>query len=220
MPGAPSSTETDLNQPRRPERANGRRTYEALLDAAEQLLRREPGRPVSIQQLAREAGVPTATAYHFFPGPVAVSVALSERYMDGFLALVARPIPNLDALDWRRVIEILTWRAADYYRGHPPAQRLILGSDHSWAIRQADVRNNRQMAHGIVDLIADKLPSADRAALHEAAAVAIALNDAVFAMSVAEHGEITDTFVADAILAAQLFMGAKAGATANAALDK
>lgn len=210
-----SSTEIDLNQPRRPERANGRRTYEALLDAAEQLLRREPGRAVSIQVLAREAGMPTATVYHFFPSPVAVSIALSERYMEGFLALVARPIPNVEALSWRRVIEIIAWRAADYYRGHPHAQRLMLGSDHSWAIRQADIRNNRQMAGGIVDLIAAKLPGTDRDALRNATAVGITLNDAVFAMSVAEHGDVIDAFVQDAIFAAQAYLAAKINALAD-----
>jgi AcrR family transcriptional regulator len=213
----PSSAEIDLNQPRRPERANGRRTYEALLDAAEQLLRREPGRAVSIQALAREAGIPTATVYHFFPGPVAVSIALAERYMEGFLALVARPIPNVEALSWRRVVETLIRRAADYYRGHPQAQRLILGSDHSWAIREADIRNNREMAKGIADLISDKLPHVDRNALDHALAVGISLNDAVFAMSVAEQGELTEPFVNEAIFVANAYVAARIGAPSAAA---
>jgi AcrR family transcriptional regulator len=70
--------------PRKPERANGRLRYEALLDAAEHLLQREGPAALTIKRLAQEAGVPMASVYHFFPGPAAVPVGLAERYSLGF----------------------------------------------------------------------------------------------------------------------------------------
>jgi AcrR family transcriptional regulator len=196
-------------RPRKPQRANGRRRYELLLDAAERLLAREYGLGLTIQQLAREAGVPMASVYHFFPGPVAVSVALSERYMAGFERLVASPIIDRNSISWRQIIDILHQRAVGFYRAHPYAQKLLLGSDHSWAIRQADVANNRRIAGAVVGLIADKFPQVAAPELLEALVIGINVGDAVYAVSIAERGEITPDFAREATIAACAYLASK-----------
>lgn len=193
--------QSDAAQPRLPVRANGRRRYELLLDAAERLLEQGEGQPLTIQRLAREAGVPMASVYHFLPSPAAVSVALSQRYMAGFGELVMRPVPNRERLGWREVIATLNQRAVTFYREHPYAQKLILGSDHSWAIRRSDLANNRRIAGAVVELVADKFPDVPADVLFEAVVVGISIGDAVFTLSIAEHGEITPALGQEAALA-------------------
>lgn len=198
-------------EPRRPERANGQRRYEMLLDAAEKLLAKEDARGLTIQKLAREAGVPMASVYHFFPAPPAISIALAARYMAGFADLVGRPIEGRAALDWPDIIAELWARTVRFYREHPYAQKLVLGSDHSWHIRRCDLANNRMIADAIARLIADRFPGLPADSLLEAIVVGISIGDSVLTLSIAEHGEITPHYGDEAALAVIGYLQRKFG---------
>lgn len=198
---ATASNAADTIHPRRPVRANGRRRYELLLDAAERLLQRGEREALTIQNLAREAAVPMASVYHFLPNPTAVSVALAERYLEGLEAAICASIGDAAVLDWPQLVRVLNRRAVGFYREHPYAQSLILGSDHSWAIRQADLANNRRMADAIAGFLADKFPEIDAEALLEIVVTGITIGDALFTLSIGEHGEITDRMADEAWLA-------------------
>jgi AcrR family transcriptional regulator len=198
-----------LDGPRRPQRANGIARYRHLLDAAETLLARDGIAALTIQALAREAAVPMASAYHYFPGPVAVSLGLYERYMAGFQEIAAQPIDRLEALSWQEVITILVQRGVAFYRAHPYAQTLVLGSDHSWHIRRADLASNRAMVAGIAAMIGDKLPPLPVEPLEEAIFIGISVGDAVFSLSIAQHGAITDDYATEAATAICGYMAAK-----------
>lgn len=206
-----ASRPPDLLHPRWPVRANGQRRFKLLLDAAERLLERGDAEPLTIQRIAREAGVPSASVYHFLPHPSAVSVALSERYLAGLQRAISAPIADLPTLHWTRIIAIFNRRAVGFYRQQPYAQALILGSDHSWAIRRADLANNRHIAESIAALLADKFPEASPSVLFETVVTGITINDAVFSLSIAEQGEITDQLAREAWLAVCAYLAARSG---------
>jgi AcrR family transcriptional regulator len=192
-------------------RANGRRRFELLLNAAERLLQHADGETLTIRRIAAEAGIPMASVYHFLPHPSAVSVALSERYLDELEARICAPIEGGERLDWSEIVAILNKRAVRFYRDHPYAQTLILGSDHSWAIRTADLANNRRIAEAIATFLADQFAEAAPQSLLEAVVTGITVGDAVFTLSIAEHGEITDRLAQEAWLAACAYMAARLG---------
>ncbi len=186
-----TSSRNAAHLPRKPERANGRRRYEQLLDAAERLVERGGSAALTLQNLAREAAVPMASCYHFFPGPAAVSVALSERYFAAFGDLVMQPIPDRQALTWQDIVALLFRRAVEYYRQHPYAQSLLLGCDHSWHIRCADTANNRQLAESVAELIGQDFPDAEPVELVEAIMRCVTIADSLLALSIIEKGEVT-----------------------------
>jgi AcrR family transcriptional regulator len=198
-------------RPRRPERANGRKRYEQLLEAAERLLDQSGSSELTIQNVAREAEVPMASVYHFFPSPAAISVALAESYLSGFAALVREPIPNRAEKSWQEIIAILIERTVEFYRAHPYAQTLVLGSDHSWHIRKADLDNNRVMADVILDHIRDKFALVETRALWDAIMVGISLSDAVLSLSIAEQEVITRHYASEAVVAVCGYLSGKFG---------
>jgi AcrR family transcriptional regulator len=199
----------DLVHPRKPQRANGRAKYELLLDAAERLLQETGPAGLTIQQLALEAGVPMPSVYHFFPGPVAVSVGLSERYLAGLSDAIGQPLPDSDAMSWQDIVATLMRRAVAYYTAHPYAQRLILGSDHSAQIRQSDLANNRLLASFVADLIGPKFPHVAPDALLAAIMVGITIGDAVLTLSIHEQGQITPDYGQEAVVAICGYMSAR-----------
>jgi AcrR family transcriptional regulator len=204
--------ETDQGaKPRRPLRANGRRRYELLLDAAERLLQAGDQQPLTIQRLAREAGVPTASVYHFLPHPSAVSIALSERYLSGLGACLCMPVTHYPEMEWPAIIAVLNRRAVGYYRRHPYAQRLILGSEHSLAIRRADLDNNRRIAAAITAMLMHRIPQAAPDMLLETVVTGIIIGDAVFALAILAHGEITEPCAREAWLATCSYVAIRHG---------
>lgn len=205
-------------EPRQPVRANGRRRYEQLLDAAERLLEAANPQPITIQNIAREAGVPMASVYHFLPGPAAVWVALSRRYMADFGTVLADAVPGIEAMAWRQIIATLIGRGVAYYRSHPYAQKLILGADLNWSIRREDIANNRRIAAVVAGLLARHFPAVDRPSLVEAVVAGITIGDALFALSIAEHGQITPACGDEATLAICGYLDAKF-TPGNARLD-
>lgn len=100
-------------------------------------------------------------------------------------------------------------RAVEYYRNHPYAQRLILGSEFSWHVRQADLENNRMLARLVYDQIADQFPGADEQDLITSIGIAISIGDAVWALSIAEHEVITKQYAEEAMLAECAYISAK-----------
>jgi AcrR family transcriptional regulator len=198
-------------KPRPPVRANGRRRYELLLDTAERLLQADDGQTLTIQRLAREAGVPAASVYHFLPHPAAVSIALSERYLAGLEAVLCAPIADHLQAEWPAIIAVLNRRAVHYYRLHPYAQRLILGSDHSLAIRRADLANNQRIAEAIAAMLAQLIPGAAPDMLLETVMTGIVVGDAVFTLSILSQGGISDASAQQAWLAACSYVAARHG---------
>jgi AcrR family transcriptional regulator len=187
--------------PRKPQRANGKQRYEMLLDAAERLLLRVGPEGLTIQKLALEAGVPMPSVYHFFPGPVAVSIGLSQRYLAGLAGAIGQPVSDADAMSWQDIVATLMRRAVAYYTAHPYAQRLILGSDHSAQIRQSDLANNRLLASFVADLIGPKFSHVAPDALLSAIMVGITIGDAVLTLSIHEQGQITPEYGHEAVVA-------------------
>lgn len=206
---ADSSGPMDMTAPRKPERENGKRRYAMLLAATEMLLSRDGVEALTIQNIAKEAGVPMASVYHFFPSPTAACVAVAETYLRDFEETIRREIPNREKLNWREIIATFMQRAVEYYRQHCYAQRLMLGSEFSWHVRQADIENNRMLAALIYDQVADQFPGADEQELLAALRIAISIGDAVWALSIAEHDVITKQYAEDAWVAECGYIAAK-----------
>ncbi|WP_295388852.1 TetR/AcrR family transcriptional regulator [uncultured Thiodictyon sp.] len=76
---------------------------DAILDAAEHLLRDAPERVASVAEVARQAGLAKGTVYLYFPSKEELLLAVHERRVDGFFrelcVLVERePTPAFDTL--------------------------------------------------------------------------------------------------------------------------
>ena len=177
--------------PRRPERANGRKRYAHLVAAAEQVLIEDGLEGLTIQRIAQVAQTPMASVYHFFPSPGAAAVAVAQSYFEEFRSSVVSLADLPRDMGWRAIVTDLMRRTVAFYREHPYATRLIFGSDHSWRIREIDVANNLQMARDFALSTGHHFQPRTTQRLDDVFATAITIADAIWALSVARHGEIT-----------------------------
>ncbi|MEM8606119.1 MAG: TetR/AcrR family transcriptional regulator [Myxococcota bacterium] len=188
----------ESRRPRRPVRASGIARYESLLDALEELLTRKETEEIGLPELARVADAPVASVYHFFPEMSAALVALAERYMDRFVEMMEQPFDMARVGSWEDLLVQASERSREYYNAHPVVLKLILGPDQSWSIREMDLQNNRRLARFFLAACAKhfEFPTSD--SLVAVFEVAITMNDAVWSLSYARHGSITDAFAREA----------------------
>src|SRR6187402_2744968 len=80
--------------------------YAAILDAAERLLARCPGRVGSVAEVADEAGLAKGTVYLYFPSKEELLLALHERNIDGFFRAVIALLGDEAEVDVEKVLAL------------------------------------------------------------------------------------------------------------------
>jgi TetR/AcrR family transcriptional repressor of mexCD-oprJ operon len=100
----------------RPIRADARRNVDRILEATTELIAADPS--VSMERVARSAGVSRATLYHHFDGRGALMDALTERSIGEVTAAVhaATPTGGTPEEAMERVLRA-AWRVIGRYRG-------------------------------------------------------------------------------------------------------
>lgn len=197
---------TVIPQPRKPERANGVARYRKLIAAVEALIESGGTSAVTIQAVAKEAGVPMPSVYHFFPNPVAACIAAAESHQVAIASIVAKQqtndeAPTPDAYFWN-----IERNVVDYYNAQPIARRLILGSDCSWHIRQLDMEQQREIANVTMRELSDRYDVKASSALEGALANAATIVNSIWSLSIDLHELITPHYTEEAHRAAHAYV--------------
>lgn len=86
----------------RGQQARSRERVDQLLDAAEALVTAHGFDGLKMRELARSAGLPIASIYHYFPSNVAVLRALAEKHLAELQAVIAASMERHMAADIKR----------------------------------------------------------------------------------------------------------------------
>ena len=167
-------------QIRRPTQERGRQKFEAILDAAEQLLEEREPTEISIYDLAEALETSPPSVYHFFPEISLVFVALAERYLAWFQD-VPTDLINAQAKRMRGVFET-----------RKPVRKVLLGSGYSSEVRRRDFNNNAVLAEKLLEelQLLFQLPPIPH--LLDRIVEMIVINDALWMLSIHREGAITD----------------------------
>lgn len=84
------TSDRSANQRRSPKQARSRATWEAIVEAASQILERHGPEALNTQAVAERAGVSIGTLYQYFPDKQAILVAAARRELGEEAAPLAR----------------------------------------------------------------------------------------------------------------------------------
>src|ERR1700733_13489600 len=115
--------------PRLPARSDSKARFQVLMPAVEALLLRHDPSEITIQMIAEEARMPTATIYHFFPTVEAAMFAQALIYIEHFEAIAIADGPPDDRASWQNSWRIATQRWRGLFNANLAYLRLLLGSD-------------------------------------------------------------------------------------------
>lgn len=104
FPPMPATASVDLDLRRVPVQKRGRRTFEAILDAAAQCLQDQGVGNLSTNMIAERAGVNIATLYSYFPNKESILREMLARSEEARLAALVPAIDGLDGDGWREAV--------------------------------------------------------------------------------------------------------------------
>lgn len=139
MSNLDNGDQSAVSQPRRPLQKRSRERFEKLLDAADDLLSVRDINTVGIHDIAERAGVPPASAYHFFPTREAVFVALADRYLAKLSTVSRQPVVPDEPQRWQDLFRTSNRRTIDFYNEHPVFMKLFFSNSVIADVRRRDV---------------------------------------------------------------------------------
>lgn len=192
--------------PRAPQRIQGRLRFDLLVDTTDRLIGERGAGDLSLYDIAEAAGVPAASVYHFFPSTAAAVVAVAQRYLQIFEAIIGSNLEHADLASWRDIFRIIGERARVFYNSHEVARRLFLGSEYSWQVRMTDVQSNENYARILARTYEKHFFIPDPDYLCSKIEIAIGLSDSVWSLSCVRHNDITDAYAVEAELAYHAYL--------------
>ena len=184
-----------------------------LLDAACSLLATQDLRQVSIEDVARRAGIPVASAYHFYPDRIALFTAAARRHGEEVAALLARPIPARQVRSWEDLIAIQLRRVSRFYRHNPAAQRLLIDPRAPPEVKLADRVHDRSLSAIIEASFARHFELPRIAGRAQVFFHAVEIVDLMLLLSVMQAGRITPQMQRHAWIACCAYLRAFLGPT-------
>ena len=179
-------------------RAPGRIRRQALLDAAYDLLCEQQIEEVSFRDIAGRAGVPEGSAYHFFANRFDVFAELAFTLNERFARAHERPVPAARRQTRQALAEYLVDTGARIYSRTPPARQLFIGGKTPLEVKQADRKNDRDVANAMHRSFARYFAIPDTDEMREAFYFFIEITDLMFSLSIVEHGKITPAMLREA----------------------
>jgi AcrR family transcriptional regulator len=177
---------------RRPSQKRSRVRFETILDSAEHLLDKLPPAAISIPAISAHSGIPAASIYHFFPEPQLIFSALAERYLKRFEERVLTVVPK-DIVSWQDLQTHQYRDAQIWFNAHPAARKILLGGPAFTAdIQSLDLDSNTVVAGRGIELMSAMFGMPDIPNLRDRLVEVIAINDAIWSLSVHRYGYITD----------------------------
>ncbi len=186
--------------------ARGRERRQRLIESARDLLESRSMEELSLADIATHAGIPTGSAYHFFPNVMAVYQALGELFSDELDRELAKPYQILPEDSWLKIIDDAIERARDFYDASAAYRQLILGARVPSDIKMSDRLNDEVIGRILIEAISQHfyLPDVPRA--NEIFFHVVEIIDLFFTLSVLRVDEITPHMTVEAGRASKAYL--------------
>lgn len=142
-------------EPRQPVQKRSRERVQKILDAAKDIIRQEGWGAASSHAIARQAGVPPAGVYHFFPDRFIIYDALVARKSGMMRTSFIRHIAQDDEQTWADIVHIVIDAIRDYCVEDKVARELSFGCDGEFSTRWSSSTHRDDVAEILSTLMAD-----------------------------------------------------------------
>jgi AcrR family transcriptional regulator len=179
----------------------GEERRQRLLDSAASLLTEREIADISLEDIARNAGIPVTSAYHFYPDKHGVLAALAARYGEAFEQIVTKPLPPAHIRRWEDVVEKLIDRAVLYYKQNPAARKLLIDGKTPSEIKLADRIHDRTLGSLVETAITRQFTLPEFPERTDVFYHAVEIIDVLLQVSVMSYGRITTAMARHAKIA-------------------
>jgi AcrR family transcriptional regulator len=192
--------------PHWPARADSKARFQLLMQAVEKLLLEHGPSDITIQMIADEARMPTATVYHFFPSVDAAMFAQARVYIERFEKMSAERTAAHERRSWQGSWRVGAQRGRELFTSNVACMRLLLGPDVPRDIQTYDSDFNVRLGRICAGQFHDYFVTPDIEGLEAICTNAIEISDTFWRMSFERHGTITDAFFDESMRAVVAYL--------------
>ena len=194
--------------PMRKPRASSQARIATILAAARELLAAEGIGALSIYGVAERAQIPPSSVYHFFASVPALLEALTADVHRAFREALEAPVAHQPLDSWRSLSRLIEQRMIALYNEDAAARQLILAQHGLSEVAQADRHHDLQLGKRMQVLFDHHFHLPVLPTDIDVFALAMAITDRVYALSIQQHGTITDRFAEEAMRVCEAYLGA------------
>ena len=184
----------------------GRIRRQKLIISAKKLSINNSIKDITLAQVCEEAGIPRASAYHFFPNINEVFLAL--KYLNAIEMIEAMEKVEISYYDkWAEYVTELMKAIINEVQSDPSKAKLIYGTN------TPDLEGDRfgeQVNNKVVKLIYKRMAShyqmPDYDDIEKQMLVSFSIVDSIFTLSYRQHRQITEAYVNEAIVASIAYL--------------
>ncbi|WP_230658887.1 TetR/AcrR family transcriptional regulator [Psychrobacter sp. I-STPA10] len=179
----------------------GRIRRQKLIMSAKKLSIIKPIKDITLAQVCEEAGIPRASAYHFFPNIDAVFLAL--KFLNAIELIEAMEKVDINQFKhWQDYVTALMESIVDEVQADPSKAKLIYDTNTP---DLEEERFGEQVNNKIVKLIyqhmADHYQMPKYNDIQVQLLVTFSIIDSIFTLSYRQHGQITSDYLQEAMTA-------------------
>ncbi|WP_199508183.1 MULTISPECIES: TetR/AcrR family transcriptional regulator [unclassified Psychrobacter] len=184
----------------------GRARRQKLLMGAKKLSETKAINDISLADVCEEAGIPRASAYHFFPNVEAIFLAL--RFLNAIEILeVLNTVETADCDRWQGYLTALIERCVSIFHSDQTKAKLIY--DTNTPDFEGD-SFGEDIDHQIVKLVYKRLAERYEMPRYEdiqdTLLIALSIINGVFTLSYRQHERITDNYLQEALTASIAYL--------------
>lgn len=177
--------------------ARGIERRSLLVQAAYELLCEEDIDDISFLDIAKRAGVPEGSAYHFFKNRMAIFIAVDECLGKEFHECIRGFEPPDGVNSWLSLLEMLIDLCVEIYRKNRAYEQLLLSGKTPQEVRLADQKGTYSLACAFMDKLRSCCDIPDKPELDEKMYFLFEWLETLFKLSYNRHGDVTSEGVAE-----------------------
>lgn len=163
---------TEPKQPsdlrRRPTQERSKKRYDAILNAAKELIAEKGSAQLKIQEIATKAHVTPASIYQYFPSKNAITLALAQHTFDHAFGSLEDSLPKAETFEYACIV--LQEMIEDYYQVYlndPAMLDIWVSISADKSLRDLDLQDSRRQADLIFESINVFFEDAQKAKLYQ-----------------------------------------------------
>lgn len=186
--------------------ARGIKRRALLVDATIELLQDHSPQEISLKQIAKHAGIPEGSTYHFYANKYDLFTDVVRQLIQQFEIAFRQPI-NRPVKGWQDITDSFIDRAVEIYNQSSPTRELLIGSKIPPEIKQADSELAGLLAGTMVECLSSEFEVPRTNNLDRIMGIAIELVDTILSRSVREHGIINEFYTEEAKRVLHCYLG-------------
>ena len=169
-----------------------------LVEATRHFLQTQDPQEISFREIAKHAGVPEGSAYHFFANKYDLFSALAAEMGERFAEEAARPIGDAEVSSWQDFVILLIDQSVSIYRADPIARKVLLGATMPNEVRNTDQKSVLAYAETVRARFDELFEMPKVSKLTQRLIYALTIIDAVFEFHLRTNDNLDDAIVEEA----------------------